>query len=107
MTYDVEGVLDWRLVVQWSEEVVFNREDNTLLQQFVAHQELLACTRDVPVSVLNSHTSESSLLHLKGHQSSQVETNLSFLGWMNTWVSSGSENVEALVSDLKDHCFTN
>ena len=41
-TYDVERVLNWRSVVHRSEEMMLNREDHALLQEFVTHHELLA-----------------------------------------------------------------
>lgn len=53
--------------------------------------------------MFNSHTSETSLLYLQGHQSSEVEADFSFFCWMDTGISGGSKNVEALVSDLIDH----
>ena len=104
---DIERVLNRRLVVKWSEEMMLNRKDHALLQDFVSHQELLARSRNVSVSVLNSHTCESRLLHLQCHQPGQVKTDLSFLGWVNTWVSCSGPNVEALVSDLINHCLRN
>ena len=66
-TYEVEGIFDWRSVVHWSEEMVLEGQDNDLFKKFVAHQELFARSRDVSVSVLKSHTSESSLLELSSY----------------------------------------
>ena len=104
-TYDVEGVFDWGLVVHGSEEVVLDREDHALLEELVAHQELLAGSGNIPVSVLNPHASESGLLDLQGDETGQVQADLGFLGWVDTWVSCCGENVEALVSYLVDHFF--
>ena len=103
ITYQVEGVLNWRLVVHWSEEVVLDTEDGKLFEESVTHQELLGGTRDVSVTVLQSHSSESGLLYLESNASSQVEVDLSLLGWMNTRVHGGRENVEAFVPDFVDH----
>ena len=55
------------MIVHWSEEVVLDGQDNDLLEKLVSHEELLARTRDVSVAVLESHTGESSLLHLEGN----------------------------------------
>ena len=47
----------------------FDSQDHGLLQELVAHQKLLAGSRDVSIAVLDSHASESSLLHLEGDKS--------------------------------------
>ena len=102
-TYQVESVLDWGCVVHWSEEMMFEGQDHHLLQKSIAHQELLAGTTDVSVAVFDSHSGESSLLHLKGNAFLKNEVNLSLLGWMDTSVHCGSENIETLVSDFVHH----
>ena len=53
--------------MHWSEEMMLKSQDNDLLKKFISHQELLARSRDVSVTVLKSHTSESSLLELGSH----------------------------------------
>ena len=53
--------------MHWSEEMMLEGQDNDLFKKFVAHQELFARSRDVSVSVLKSHTSESSLLELSSY----------------------------------------
>jgi hypothetical protein len=54
-------------------------EDEGLLKKLIAHQELLCGSGDISISVLESHHSESSLLHLDGDVSRQVELGFSFL----------------------------
>ena len=83
--------------------MVFDGEDDDLLQKLVAHQELLAGSRDISVTVLDSHAGETSLLHLEGDKSRQIHGDLCFLGWVHTWVGSGSENIETFVTNLVDH----
>jgi hypothetical protein len=69
-TSQVERVLDWGCIVHWSEEMVLESQDDNLFEQFVSHQELLRGTTDVSVTMLESHSCESSLLHLEGNTSS-------------------------------------
>ena len=64
MSYQVEGVLNWGGVVHRSEEMIFESQNNNLLKELVAHQELLARSRNVSISMLDSHTSISGLLYL-------------------------------------------
>ena len=59
--------------------MVFKGQDDNLFKKFVAHQELFARSRDISISVLDSHTSESGLLNLKSNASCQIKVNLSFL----------------------------
>ena len=47
--------------------MVLKIENANLLEQLVAHKELLGGSRNVSVSVLKSHTGESSLLNLDSH----------------------------------------
>lgn len=58
---------------------MFQCEDDGLLEELISHQELLCGSGDISISVLESHTSESSLLHLDGNVSSQIELGFSFL----------------------------
>ena len=102
-TYDVERVFNWRLVVHGSEEVVLDRKDDNLLEQFVAHQELFCRPRDISVTMFDSHTGESRLLHLESHQPGQVHANLGFLSWVDTWVCCRSPDIESLIANLVDH----
>ena len=86
--------------------MLFDSQDHGLLQELVAHQKLLAGSRDVSVSVLDSHASKSSLLHLEGYKSCEIEADLGLLGWMDTWVGGSGKDVEALITDLVYHfCF--
>lgn len=102
-TYKVEGVLNWGCVVHWSEEVVLKSKNNNLFEELITHQELLGGTRNVSVAVLNSHTCESGLLNLKGDALGNIELNLGFLSWMDSWVHGSSEDIETLVSEFIDH----
>ena len=42
VTYQVERVLDWGLIVHWSEEVGLESHNNNLLEHLISHKELLA-----------------------------------------------------------------
>ena len=103
ITYNVERVLDWRLVVHWSEEVVLDCQDDGLLQEFVTHQKLFAGPRNISVTMFNTHTSESSLLHLESYKLCEIEANLSLLRGVDTWVRGCGPDVEALITDLVYH----
>ncbi len=83
--------------------MVLQGKDAHLLQKLVSHKELLGCSRDVSVAVLDSHASESGLLDLEGDAPGEVHVDLSLLGGVDAGVSSGSEDVEALVSNLVHH----
>ena len=78
-------------------------KDVVLLHESVAHEESLAWTGDVSVTMLESHAGESSLLNLKGDDSGQVEMDLSLLFTMHSWVRGGGEDIEACVSDFINH----
>jgi hypothetical protein len=103
ITYDVEGVLDWRCVVHGSEEVFLDRKNDGLLQKLVAHQELLARTGNVSVAVLDTHAGEPCLLHLERNESGQIKSSLGFLGWVDTGVCGSSPDIKALITDLVHH----
>ena len=89
--------------MHWSEEMVLNCKDDQLFVELISHEELLSGSRNVSVTVLKSHSSESGLLDLNSNALGQIEVKLNLLSWMDTWVGSGSENVEALVSSFVNH----
>ena len=80
-------------------------KDDGLFEELVAHKELLGSTRNVSIAVLDSHTGESSLLDLHSDVLGEVEHGLNLLGRMNSRVGGGSEDVEALVTDLVNHIY--
>ena len=80
-------------------------QDAGLLQQFVAHEELLGGTRDVSVAVLDSHTCEPRLLYLEGWALSQVNIDSSLLSQVNTRINGSSPDVKSLVSNLINHLY--
>ena len=86
-----------------SEEVVFDSENDGLLEELIAHQKLLARPGNVSVSMFNTHASETRLLHLESNQLCKIQTNLRFLCWMDTWVRGSSPDVKALITDLVYH----
>lgn len=86
-----------------SEEVLFDSEDDGLLQELVAHQKLLAGTGDVSVAVLDTHAGEPCLLHLERNETGQIKSGFSFLCWMDTWVGCSSPDIKALITDLVHH----
>ena len=103
VTYKIERIFYWCFISHWSEEVGLQAEDHSLLLNFISHQELLACSRNVSVVMLDSHSGESSLLDLSGNIFGQIESDLSFLRWMNTWVGGSSPDVESLITEFIDH----
>ena len=102
-TYEVEGVLDWGGVVHWSEEMVFEGENDNLLEKSISHHELLGGTRDVSVVVEESHTGVSRDLDLKGQMSLHSNIHVGLLGWEHANTIGTSEVIEALVSDFVNH----
>ena len=54
-TYQIECLLNWSIVVHWSEEVLSNGQDHYLFKEAISHHKLLSGTRDVSVVVKNSH----------------------------------------------------
>ena len=104
-TYDVERILNGRAIVHWSEEVVFKRQDHSLLKEFITHQKLFTGTRNVSVRMFDTHTSVSSLLDLESHSFCEINSDLNLLSWVNTRIGGSSENVKALVPDFEDHTF--
>ena len=83
--------------------MLFKGQNHKLLKDFISHKELLGSSGDVSVVVEDSHACESSDVDLDGNVSSQISMNLGFLGWVNSWIESGSCIIEALVSDFIDH----
>ncbi len=67
------------------------------------YQELLGGSGDISVVVEDSHASISGDMHLHGDLSAQISLDLCLLGWMHSWVESGSSFIEALISDFIDH----
>ena len=104
-TYQVEGVLDRRLIVHRPEVVVLQREDDGLLQKLVAHEELLAGSRDVAVVVLDAHTSESGLLDLQGNCLGDGKADFDLLRRVDSGIRCRSEDVETFVSDFINHIY--
>jgi hypothetical protein len=93
------------LIVHWSEEMMLQVKNANLFKESISHKELLGGSRDVSVTMLDSHGGESSLLNLEGNSLGQIHINLSLLLWMDSWVHSSSEDVEALVSSFVDHLY--
>ena len=93
------------MIIEWSKEVLLDREDDGLLQKLIAHKELLSGSRDISVAVLDSHTGESGLLDLKSHTLGQIKVDLSLFRWMDSWIGGGGPDVKSLVSYLIHHCF--
>ena len=80
-----------------------DRQDHQLLEDLVAHHELLASARDVSVVVQNSHAGVTCYLDLNSDVASQIGVNLCFLGGMYSGVESSYGIVKALVPDLINH----
>ena len=102
-TYKVERVLDWRFVVHWSEEVVLDRQYHNLLEKLVTHQELFTSSRNISITVFDSHTGKSSWLNLECDATGQWKSSLGFLRRVDSWVSSSGKNIKAFVTNLVYH----
>lgn len=89
--------------MEGSEVLLLQCQNHKLLEQFVAHQELLASPRDVSVVVEDPHATVSCDVHLQGHEPGQVQVDLGLLGRVHSWIQSGRKVIEALVSDFIDH----
>ena len=79
--------------------------DNDLLKELITHQELLARSRDVSITVLQSHSGKSGLLNLKSNAPGQIKSDLGLLRRMDSWVGSGGPNVEAFIANLVHHYY--
>ena len=105
-TYDEEGVLDGGLVVHGAEVVLAERQDHKLLEEAVAHHELLGGARDVAVIVEDAHASEASDLDLEGDVGRQINSNLGLTGRVGPHVrGAGESSSEALVTDFVNHFY--
>ena len=85
--------------------MVLQRKDDGLLEKLVSHKELFASSGNVSIVVLDSHTSESGLLHLDSDGFGQIKGDLDLLSWVHSRVGCGGEDVEAFVSDLVNHIY--
>ena len=104
-TYEEEGVLDGRAVVHGAEEVLLQGEDHQLLEEAVAHHELLGRARDVAVVVQHAHARETAHLHLERHVRGLVNVDHRLAGRVRARGHVGLEHrLERLVPDLVDHC---
>lgn len=99
----VETGLDGGFVVERPVEMGFEEEDGGLLKKLVAHEELLSASGDVSIIVEESHRRKFGLVHLKRDLSAHLAGDLCIGGWEDSWVESGGEIVETLVSDLIYH----
>ena len=105
-TYDEEGVLDGGLVVHGAEVVLTERQDHKLLEEAVAHHELLGGARNVAVVVEDAHASEASDLDLQGDVIREVNSNLGLTGRIGPHICSAAESsLEALVTDFVNHFY--
>ena len=104
-TYHIEGVLNGSLVVHGAEEVFTERQDHKLLEEAITEHELLGGTGDVTVVVEDAHTCETGNLDLEGDVGAEIDVDLGLLGRVGTdVVGSVEHSVEALVSNLINHC---
>ena len=104
ITYHVESVLDWSIVVHGAEEVFTEGEDHELLEETISHHELLSGARDVPVVVQNAHASESGDLNLEGNVRCEVDLDHRLARRVSTHVRRALESgTESLVPNLINH----
>ena len=81
-----------------------DRQDHKLLEETIAHHELLGGAGDVAVVVQEAHASEASDLDLESHMRGQIDSDLSLARRVSTHVTSTAESsAEALVPDLVNH----
>ena len=108
LTYEEESVLDRSLVVHGAEVVLAERQDHQLLEEAIAHHELLGRTRNVSVVVEDAHAGEASDLYLEGDVGREVNVDLSLACGVGTNILSATEDsTEALVPDLINHFAAN
>lgn len=79
------------------------RQYHQLLQDLIAHEELLGRSRNVSVVVQDAETCETGNLDLHGDVTGQVRVDLSLLGWVDTRVQGRCRVIETLVPDLEYH----
>eukprot|EP00353_Schmidingerella_taraikaensis_P013931 CAMPEP_0185572314 /NCGR_PEP_ID=MMETSP0434-20130131/4270_1 /TAXON_ID=626734 ORGANISM="Favella taraikaensis, Strain Fe Narragansett Bay" /NCGR_SAMPLE_ID=MMETSP0434 /ASSEMBLY_ACC=CAM_ASM_000379 /LENGTH=221 /DNA_ID=CAMNT_0028188149 /DNA_START=247 /DNA_END=913 /DNA_ORIENTATION=- len=87
-----EGVLDGGLVVHGAEVVLADGQDHQLLEEAIAHHELLGGAGDVSVVVEDAHAGEASDLHLEGNVGGQIRVNHSLASGVRTHVASAGED---------------
>jgi len=102
ITYNEEGVLNGGSVSHGAEEVVAEDHSLHLLEEAIAHLELLHGTGDVTVAVKDTHLGETSDVNLMSHVALQVNGD-SRLGVGND--AHGLEVVERLVTDFINHFY--
>ena len=102
-TYQEECLLDWGLVVHWSEEVFPNCQNHDFFEETISHHKLLGGARDISVVVQNSHGRIAGDVSLEDDVSSQVDIDLCLLGWEGSNRLGSTEVVEALVPDFVYH----
>lgn len=69
------SLFDGGAVAVGAEELVSEGQDHKLLHKFVAHHKLLGGARNVPVVVHDSHSRETSDLHLESEVVLHVDVN--------------------------------
>ena len=100
---EVGRVLNWRTVAEWTEEVLFECENEELLKNLVSHQIPLGRTRRVSVAVVDAHASKARDVSLHRNIPVELHIPLGFLSRMNARRVGRVEDVEALVPYFVDH----
>ena len=78
-------------------------EDHELLEEFVAHEELLGGAANVTVVVHDTHAGETGDLHLHGDVLVHVRLGIGTAGGVRTGRASSLPVDEALVTDFINH----
>jgi len=68
-----------------------------LLEEAIAHHELLCSATDVAVVVQNAHASEPGNVDLQSNVLGHVHINVGFLCWVGTHCLGSAEVIEAFV----------
>jgi len=76
-----------------------------LLEEAVAHHELLGSATDVAVVVQNAHASEPGNVDLESNVLGHVNVNVGFLRGVGTRGLGSAEVIEAFVSDFINHFY--
>ena len=98
------SLFDGGSVAVRAEELVSEGQDHKLLHKFVTHHELFGGARNIPVVVHDSHSCETSDLHLESEVVLHVDVDGRLFGAERAgWVRSLKVLRETLVSNLVDH----
>ena len=96
-------MLDWSLVVHWSEEMLANGHDHNFFEEAISHHKLLCGARDVSVVVKNSHCGEAGDMGLQNDVRTQINVDYCLLRGEGSDGLGCTKVIEPFVPDFVDH----